>query len=238
MLLFIAYISSQHFVETRVLILIKMPPKISDEKIRILTHIVQANKIELNGQICTNWEKVISNFNSKLFFVFNYDFLTCLHFKVAKEYSAKSGETLSKKQVRNRYVNRVVKYASQAQSLGLGPSHQVSAIKVNKKLRNPWCVPVWEDFLHFVCPECNFIEKDKTTFIKHAFNQHPRVSEISNTDEELDIKIECDSPVDNAMDELENEETGIENKSTEIEIQSLPLVDNAIQESEVAIKLK
>ena len=63
MLLFIAYISSQHFVETRVF---KMPPKISDEKIRILTQVVQANKIELNGQICTNWEKVISNFYSQL----------------------------------------------------------------------------------------------------------------------------------------------------------------------------
>ena len=50
---------------------VKMPPKISDEKIRILTHIVQANKIELNGQICTNWEKVISDSKSQLFFVFN-----------------------------------------------------------------------------------------------------------------------------------------------------------------------
>ena len=169
------------------------------------------------------------------------------HFKVAEEYNAKSGETLSKNQVRNRWTNNVVKYASRAQSLGLRPHYQQSVVTVTKMcdeaddpniVTNPWCVPVWEDFLHFVCPECNFIEKDKTTFIKHAFNQHPRVSEISNTDEELDIKIECDSPVDNAMDELENEETGIENKSTEIEIQSLPLVDSAIQESEVAIKLK
>ena len=169
------------------------------------------------------------------------------HFKVAEEYSAQSGEILSKNQVKNRWTNKVVKYASQAQSFGLRPHYQepvVTVTKVNDKvedpsiIRNPWCVPVWEDFLHFVCPECNFIEKDKATFIKHAFNQHPRVLEISNTDEELDIKIECDSPVDNAMDELENEETGIENKSTEIEIQSLPLVDNAIQESEVAIKLK
>ena len=54
-----------------------MPPKISDEKIRILTQIVQANKFEKNGQICTNWEKVISNSKSQFFFVFNDVFLTC-----------------------------------------------------------------------------------------------------------------------------------------------------------------
>ena len=55
---------------------VKMPPKISDEKIRILIHVVQANKIELNGQICTDWEKVsfISNSNCQVFFVSNDDF--------------------------------------------------------------------------------------------------------------------------------------------------------------------
>ena len=151
------------------------------------------------------------------------------YFKVSEEYSALSGENLCKKKVRNRWVNRINKYAKEAnKSLGIRPHYQESANKVNEMSTNPWCVPLWEDFLHFVCPECNLIEKDKATFIKHAFDQHPRVSEVSNTDEEMDIKIECDSPVDNAMDELENEETGIENKSTEIEIQSLPLVDNAI----------
>ena len=36
--------------------------------------------------------------------------------KVAKEYSAKSGETLNKKQAKNRWINSVVRDASQAQS--------------------------------------------------------------------------------------------------------------------------
>ena len=115
---------------------------------------------------------------------------------------------MSKKQVRNRYVNRVVKYASQAQSLGQGPNHQDAAIKVNRISRNPWCVPVWEDFLRFVCPECYLIEKNKETFIKHAFEFHPRASEVSNHYEDEyespDINIGYQSPIDNAMEYLEN----------------------------------
>ena len=171
-----------------------------------------------------------------------------LHFKVAEEYNAQSGETLSKNQVRNRWTNNVVKYASRAQSLGLRSLCQESVVTVPKMhdeaddpniVTNPWCVPVWEDFLHFVCPECNLIEKDKATFIKHAFDQHPRVSEVSNADEEMDIKIECDSPVDNAMDQLEYVENEVEIKPTEIEIQhDMPLVDNAIEQPEGATNLK
>ena len=128
--------------------------------------------------------------------------------KVAEEYSAKSGEILGKKQVKNRYVNRVVKHASQTQSLDLGPNHQESTNKVNKGSRNPWCVPLWEDFLRFVCPECYLIEKNKETFIKHAFEFHPRASEVANhyedEHEDDDMKMECQSPIVNAMDYLEN----------------------------------
>ena len=39
---------------------VKMPPKISDEKIHILVQVVQANQSTKNSQTVTNWEKVIS----------------------------------------------------------------------------------------------------------------------------------------------------------------------------------
>ena len=158
---------------------------------------------------------------------------------------------MGKKQVKNRYVNRVVKYASQAQSLGLRPHYQepvVTVTKVNDKvedpniIRNPWCVPVWEDFLRFVCPECYLIEKNKENFIKHAFEFHPRASEVSNHYEDEyespDINIGYQSPIDNAMEYLENVAIEInypENQS-EPEVKLVEHLGNVATEVEIKAK--
>lgn len=38
---------------------------------------------------------------------------------------------------------------------------------------NPWMVNKLEDFLFFCCPECDTKEKDRKTFLDHAFDKHP-----------------------------------------------------------------
>ena len=39
---------------------------------------------------------------------------------------------------------------------------------------NPWTFEKLEEFLFFCCPECNAKEKDKSDFIVHAIESHPR----------------------------------------------------------------
>ena len=48
---------------------VKMPATVSDEKMRILTQVVEANKIEKNGQMCTNWQKVINSSKSQFILI-------------------------------------------------------------------------------------------------------------------------------------------------------------------------
>ena len=48
---------------------VKMPATVSDEKMQILTQVVEANKIEKNGQMCTNWQKVINSSKSQFILI-------------------------------------------------------------------------------------------------------------------------------------------------------------------------
>ena len=153
-----------------------MPAKVTDEQMRILTQVVEANKIEKNGQICTNWEKVISNFINQFLFVVNCVFIMLFHFKVSEEYSALSGETLCKKKVRNRWVNRVIKYANEAQKLNLTPYNEESAIKVNELSSNPWCVPI-----------CNKQLTQKNHVQQHIDMVHKKLRPAKISDEQMRI---------------------------------------------------
>ena len=38
---------------------------------------------------------------------------------------------------------------------------------------SPWMVNQLEDFLYFCCPECDTKEKDRESFLDHAFKEHP-----------------------------------------------------------------
>ena len=40
--------------------------------------------------------------------------------------------------------------------------------------KNNWSVTNVDDFLYYCCPECNTLHKNKDSFLKHAFIQHPK----------------------------------------------------------------
>ena len=43
--------------------------------------------------------------------------------------------------------------------------------------QSPWCVKNIEEFLYFVCPECEMKDQCKELFVKHALDQHPNARE-------------------------------------------------------------
>ena len=49
---------------------------------------------------------------------------------------------------------------------------------IEPKSENPWNVPSLQEFLKFVCPECDFIIKDESEFHWHALENHDKAKEI------------------------------------------------------------
>ena len=45
---------------------------------------------------------------------------------------------------------------------------------------SPWMVNQLEDFLYFCCPECDTKEKDRESFLDHAFKEHPTTKGINH----------------------------------------------------------
>merc|ERR1712051_683966 len=43
---------------------------------------------------------------------------------------------------------------------------------------NPWKVYNLQEFLRFLCPECNFLSKDENEFHSHAIKNHDQAKEI------------------------------------------------------------
>ena len=54
-------------------------------------------------------------------------------------------------------------------------NHDNEAMSMNAE---PWCVPKLEEYLFFCCPECEDIDHDKFSFIRHAFGSHPEVPKL------------------------------------------------------------
>ena len=49
---------------------------------------------------------------------------------------------------------------------------------IEPKSENPWNVPSLQEFLKFVCPECDFNSKDENEFHCHALKKHDKAKEI------------------------------------------------------------
>lgn len=49
---------------------------------------------------------------------------------------------------------------------------------IEPKSENPWSVPSLQEFLKFVCPECDFNSKDENEFHWHALENHDKAKEI------------------------------------------------------------
>ena len=49
---------------------------------------------------------------------------------------------------------------------------------IEPKSENPWSVPSLQEFLKFVCPECDFNSKDENEFHCHALENHDKAKEI------------------------------------------------------------
>ena len=49
---------------------------------------------------------------------------------------------------------------------------------IEPKSENPWNVPSLQEFLKFVCPECDFNSKDENEFHWHALENHDKAKEI------------------------------------------------------------
>ena len=81
-------------------------------------------------------------------------------------------------------------------------------MKSETENNNHWCVSTIEDFLQYVCPDCNVSKKDKEEFVRHALSEHP---ESTNYLGQLIIKEELfeedeidDTNEDNNVDDDDN----------------------------------
>ena len=71
---------------------------------------------------------------------------------------------------------------------------------------SPWCVTNLDELMYYCCPQCDKKDKNKNSFLKHAFDEHPEAKkhlEMFAVKEELIIKqnpeiikIDCDPFMD------------------------------------------
>ena len=50
--------------------------------------------------------------------------------------------------------------------------------KSENQTKNPWSVPSLQEFLKFVCPECDFNSKDENEFHWHTLDNHDKAKRI------------------------------------------------------------
>ena len=98
---------------------------------------------------------------------------------------------------------------------------------------NPWAVGNLEEFLYFCCPECNERSQSEDSFLKHAFENHPKsksclliftsqsseVFETDSLDKEMPIKNEMISDEEEVQD---NDETGKIETEVKPELSEIP----------------
>ena len=75
---------------------------------------------------------------------------------------------------------------------------------MKSETENPWCVSTIEDFLQYVCPDCNVTKKDKEEFVRHALSEHPNSANYLG---QLIIKEELFEDIDDAN---ENDYEGLD----------------------------
>ena len=47
----------------------------------------------------------------------------------------------------------------------------------SEETENHWAVSAIEDFLQYVCPDCDVKQKVKEDFVKHALSEHPMAAQ-------------------------------------------------------------
>ena len=69
----------------------------------------------------------------------------------------------------------------------------------SEQIQNPWKVENLDEYLYYVCPECDHKSKTKYLFIDHACEQHPNAKECLSkvkvepmviTNDSLEVKLE------------------------------------------------
>ena len=73
-------------------------------------------------------------------------------------------------------------------------------MKLEPGVSNPWDSKSLEDFLHFLCPECNYLTKYSDDFLQHSAN-HPMANDFILNHQ--DIMEEDNTNVDDEEEQVE-----------------------------------
>ena len=101
-------------------------------------------------------------------------------------------------------------------------------MKLEPGVSNPWDSKSLEDFLHFLCPECNYLTKYSDDFLDHCQN-HPMANDFVMSNQDImddGTNVEHVEPtefVDCSVMEAEGDEIQIEHEQ--------PMVQSMVHQS-------